>query len=1042
MNIFTIFNRGRSHITAKSVAILALLIAVTMPAFAQDAIQISGRVYDKNNQPIIGATVTVKGTTVGGISGGDGEYFLTAPSEESVLTFNFFGYTTKEIVVGKQTKINVMLETGSLKLDEIVVVGYGTATKRSLSSSVTLLDPSEITDAPVTNLSQALAGRAAGLIVQGSGGGVNKKSTISIRGGGTPLVVIDGIVRNYDDFILLSPNDIKSLVVLKDAASTAVYGSRASDGILQVTTKTGSDGPLRLQYGYTFSMSQPASLPERLDSWTRADYANVSKANAGVEAAFSPETIQIMKDGSDPVSFSNTNWEELTLKNAAPTSKHDFSISGGNDVNQFYASLGYIDQESLYKSDNYNMQRTNFRLSNVGTLKSINLKTTATIDGYMQESSHPYTSSISSPGGVFQMIRNRIPFAPHVNEHGLPYNATGNIYAELFGNPGYIRKNENVINGNLSLEYSVPKVDGLKFKATGNYRFYSNAEKQWRQDPAKYNWEENSNPLYDGKPKLYHKNDTGYTYNTQFFGFYDKTFGKNAVSVLAGFEQTYGFWDSYWSSRENYDFPIDQIGVGDEASQKNGGGEGEHGRAGWIGQLKYGFDQKYFLEASVRHDGSDNFPENNRWGTFYSVSGAWSIIDEGFMQNLADKGIFNQLKARASYGQVGLDNWGTSGEAFNIGRFEYMNSYDRDNKAYVMNGAYVAGFSEGKLPSPDITWFTTDQFDVGIDFSSLNNRLYGSVDYFYYKTSGFLYAPNPIDIGYTDPIGVAYPRVSTNGEHRRAGMDFSVGWRDNIGDFSYNISANFTKFDQLWAIKPDEAIQNVMDPYKRSSQQTGFAGNYYNSLGFYQNEHDVYNNPKRLGSDNLSAGNLKYEDFNGDGKIDGSDQYRQGNSSFPRGNYGINARFGYKGISVALLFQGATSFDMYLTDGQNAQTGELPIVYDYQADYWTQSNTNSKFPILVDKSYNGSNDYVSSNYWLVNGAYLRLKEATISYDLKSSIVKKVGWLETATISFTGQNLFTISDATKYGLDPENASVEHIGYPNERTFSVSIKLGFK
>lgn len=1025
-----------------------VVIHEAMSAVSQNAVlqqqvtkTIKGVVVDASGMPIIGANIMVKGTTNGTITDMDGNFSLNNIDNDAVLTISYIGYSNQEVKVGNKTNFSITLKEDTKTLDEVVVVGYGTTTKRAMVASVSSVKTEELGNLPVSNITQGMAGRAAGLIVQGAGGGINKVPTISIRGGGTPLVVIDGVIRNYDDFYLLSPDDIESMSVLKDASATAVYGSRAADGILQVTTKKGKEGKPHIDYTFNFSLSSPANWPKPMNTWERAEYANIAKRNDGLPDSFSEDRIQKMKDGSDPLQNNNTCWRDLVLKKAAPQSKHSVVISGGSEINNYYLSLGYINQGSLYKSDNYNMDRTNFRLSESALIKSIGLKVTGTLDGYVQIIKHPKSSTASDPWGVFSHIQNISPLVPGYNKFGLPYNYNNNPVLDLAKDAGYSNQDKKLINGNLNLEWNVPWVEGLRLRAAGNYRYAMNATKDWMKDADKYNWDSKT-PIQSSLPSLSNTTNYGHTYTLQFFANYDKTIGKHSASFLAGYEQTYGFSSTYWASREQYKFPIDQIEAGPSGTMKNGGGESESGRAGWIGQIKYNYDNKYFLEGSIRYDGSDNFPKNRRWGAFYSASLGWSIADEAFMRSLVEKNIFNQLKVRASYGQVGLDNWGSP---FGIGRFEYLTSYNLDNKAWVVNGNYVPGFSEGSIPSPDITWFTTDQFDVGVDFSSLQNRLYGSLDYFYYKTKGFLYAPNPIDVGYTDPLGMSLPRIKTDGEHRRAGFDFTLGWRDNIGDFSYDVSMNFTKFDQLWANNPSESVSDIMNPYKRATQQKGYYGNLYHCEGFYNSAQDVYNSVKRLGSVNLTAGDLKYKDFNGDGKIDDADQIRLGKSSFPRGNYGINIKLKYKGFFFSTLFQGATRFDMFL-DGtarmQGDQVAELPVIYDYQTDFWTPNNRNAKYPRLMSSiGLNGQNNYVSSDFWLINGAYFRMKDFQFGYDFKHSLLKSAQWLSKAVLAISGQNLWTISEASKYGLDPENASTQHYAYPNERVFALSLNIGF-
>lgn len=1015
----------------------------TLPVPQQNARKITGKVSDILG-PIIGANIIEKGTTNGVTTDIDGQYTIEV-SENTILQFSYIGYVNQSVAVKNQKEINIQLKEDTQALEEVIIVGYGTSTKRSLIASVSTVKSEEIASLPVTNITQGLAGRAAGLIVQGSGGGLNKVPSISIRGGATPLIVIDGVIRSYGDFVQIAPEDITTMSILKDASATAVYGSRASDGIIQITTKKGTAGKTQVAYSFNYSLSQPAHWERTLDSWTRAEYANIARANDGLGEAFSAERIQKMRDGSDPQQNSNTNWRDETLNKFAPQSKHNFSLTGGNDLNNYYVSLGHIDQGSLYKTDTYNMKRTNIRLTESAYLKPIGLHAAATIDGSMENKKHPSSSRTSSHGTIFQVIQNTGPLFPAYNKYGLPYIVDYNPVALISSDAGYLNQNKKMINMNLAIDWSLPWIKGLKLKATGNYRYAFDDTKNWRKDAGQYDWD-STVPAKGQEAMLNNQTAYAYEYTMQYFVNYDKIlYEKHAISALGGYEETYGYSKNYWVQREKYQFPIDQIEVGPESTQKNGGSEGEHGRAGWVSQLKYNYDNKYFIEGSFRYDGSDNFPVNKRWGAFYSGAIGWSIADEKFMSTLVEKNIFNSLKFRASYGQVGLDNWGSPGETYYLDRFAYLPSYTLDSKAWVLNGAYIPGFSEGGIPSSDISWFTTDQVDIGFDFSSFNNRLYGTVDYFYYKTNGFLYAPNQVNIGYTDPLGMPLPKVSTNGEHRRAGFDFSLGWRDSYGDFSYNVSANFTKFDQLWAMRPDESIQTLMNPHKRDTQQTGFYGIMYESLGYYVSADDVYNSVKRLGSYNLAAGDLKYKDFNGDGKIDDADQIRLGKNSFPRANYGINVNLEYKGFFLSMLFQGATRFDMYLSGTAamaGGQTGDLPVVYKYHTDFYTPKNTDARYPRLMSSSgINGNNNQVSSDFWLINGAYLRMKDFSFGYNFKKALAKDTKWLSKATLALSGQNLFTISEAVKYGLDPENASVEHAAYPNERVYAISLSLGF-
>ena len=465
-----------------------------------------------------------------------------------------------------------------------------------------------------------------------------------------------------------------------------------------------------------------------------------------------------------------------------------------------------------------------------------------------------------------------------------------------------------------------------------------------------------------------------------------------------------------------------------------GGGESENGRAGVVGQVKYNYAKRYFVEGSMRHDASDLFPKDRRWGTFFSGSFGWILSDEVFMKTLKERHIFDLLKLRGSYGEVGLDS--------GVGRFAYLPSYNLNNTSYVIDGKFYQGFSEGDIPSSDITWYTTKQTDIGFDFESLRNRLYGSFDYFFYKTTGYLTAPDPLEVGYTAPLGKSLPKVLSNKEHRRAGYEVQLGWKDNIGELKYSVSVNTTFFDQLWANNPDESLENRKNPYLRTTQQVGYYGTGYRTLGYYQDANDVYNNPKRVNSHHLTGGDIKYEDFNGDGKIDGADFARIGKNGFPRANYGINLGVSYKAFSFNMLLQGATRFDIYLGStilGQSANAGTTPF-YEFQLDYWRPDNTGAKFPRLVSShSVNGNNNVASSDHWLINGAYLRLKDFSISYDLKKAALKDYKWIYAMKLTLSGQNVFTISEATKYGMDPEIVNSDFFGYPNERMFSLGLNV---
>ena len=434
--------------------------------------KVNGIITDPAGEPLIGVSIIVKGTANGTITNMDGKFSLDAKKGET-LEVSYIGYKTLTIKVS-EAPLTLIMEEDSQKLDEVIVVGYGTTTKRSMISSVSRVDASEMENLPIVNITQGLAGRAPGLIVKASGGGINKNSSISIRGGNTPLVVIDGVIREYNDFTTLAPEDIESMSVLKDASATAVYGSRAANGILQVTTKAGSkSGKPSVNYSFNQSFAQPNIWPDKLNSYKTAIYANEAAKNDGKDIPYTEEALNGYRDGTDIWNYPNTDWRKLVLRSFAPTQKHNVSITGGTEANQYFISLGNINQESLYRTNTHNMQRSNFRVNQSSLIKSIGLKTTVQLDGYMQETIQPASSTAGYNRGdpyyfVFSHLSNMGPMGHAYNKHGLLLANGDNPVAETSEDAGYGRKKDVVVNGKLGVEWAVPWVKGLNLKGTGS----------------------------------------------------------------------------------------------------------------------------------------------------------------------------------------------------------------------------------------------------------------------------------------------------------------------------------------------------------------------------------------------------------------------------------------------------------------------------------------------------------------------------------------------------------------------------------------------
>lgn len=766
----------------------------------------TGIVTDQNGETVIGASVVVKGTTNGTISGLDGDFSIPSVKKGDVIIITYVGYVSQEIVWdGKPMK--VILKEDSKTLDEVVVVGYGTTSKRKTTSAVSQVKADDIAKVPVPNITQSLAGRAPGLIVTQSGGGVNAKASISIRGGGTPLYVIDNIICEERDFQNLNPEDIDQMSILKDASATAVYGARAANGIVMVTTKTGKTGKLNVDYSFNYTLSQPADLQDKVDSYTAANYVNRGLEYDGRAPQYTLEDLELFRNGKDPQGHANVDWQDITMRNFAPEMRHNLTLTGGSETMKIYTGLGYYNQESIYRTNSNNMQRYNFRTNMEATLKNIGLKVAAGVDAYIVDLNEPATASGRGYYTTWSHIQNKRPWEPAYNQFGQIYSGTtDNALVDISNEGGYYKESKSSVRGNLNLEWAVPWIEGLTLKALGSYTIANDRNKSWNKSAQTYDWE--GNPATANKPSLsketyYHRN-----FNTQFFADYARTFNNvHTIGATFGMEASGQDYDNSGLSRKEYIFDVDQIGSGPVETMENWSGEGVgYRRAALIGRLKYDYAAKYMAEANIRYDGSDYFPSGKRWGAFFSGSVAWAASEEKFWSDWGLKKIFDQFKLRASYGEIGQDFLDLNGD-YVADRFAYVSSYTLYTRGAFLGEKWYPSFSEGALISPDMTWYTTKDFNLGIDFSSLNSRLSGSLDYFAKVTTGYLATPS--NVGYTSPLGKTLPVVKSNGESIRRGFEFVLQWKDHIGDFNYGVSANMTYYDDRWNVNPNEAETGV-----------------------------------------------------------------------------------------------------------------------------------------------------------------------------------------------------------------------------------------
>lgn len=987
---------------------------------------ITGIIKDTAGEPAIGASVTIDGSKQGVVTDLNGRFSIKANPGDR-LKVSYIGYKTQIISLHNQKQFNITLAEDSKMLDEVVSIGYGSTSVKKLVASVTAVDVKKLQGLTDANLTATLQGRASGVIVQNQGGEPGNVPSISIRGGGEPMYVIDGIISSSWDFQTLNPNDIASMSILKDAASLAVYGTRAANGVILVTTKEGNRGKTSIVYSFSAQFSQPLSLPDRLESYTYASVLNQAAEADGLGKfhSYSQEEMETIKNQTDPYHYPNTNWYKLGLKSVAPEYRHSLSITGNKKDLNYYVSLGTFEQGSIYTSDALNYTRYNLRSNVNTTFEKIGLKVAFNINGSLEKKRFPSFSANS----IWDHLNAKSPLDVPFNPDGTLSSITDHPLMEMSKESGYSKNDGMFFNTQFIADWAVPKVTGLSFGTMLNYRLNASHAKSFSARAPQYNAD--GTQVEVAKPTLNEEGYFGEGYNFEVNAAYQRTFAqKHSIDAKFVFTAAENEGSYFTAFRKDFlSTAVDQLFAGSNIGMTNSGNGEEGGRMGLVGRLKYDYAKRYYIEGSFRYDGSDNFAPGHRWGFFPSGAVAWDITEEPFFKKLKLKNI-NMLKLRASYGQMGSES--------GVNRFGYLSTYNLVEKVIVIGGELMSGFSEGALVAPEqLTWYTTNSLDYGIDFSLFNYRLKGSADYFFYVTKGGLISPAN---RYTTPLGTSLPQIKADNEYRREGFEFNLRWSDKIANkVQYEIGTNMTYYNSLTAKDESESLSSLKNPYQRGLHQTAYYGLLLQDGGLYQSISQVLGVPRRPASTETHLGDIVYKDLNGDGKVDGEDVRRTGMPSSPHFTYGINFLFSYQGATISGLFYGTGKRNMML--GSNIMKAEAQHVKNtYQLDYWREDNPDASLPrVSLAAGVNGENNRLSSTFYLKNATFFRLKNLSVSYDFKYKLLKKCDWLEACQLSLTGSNLFTLSGVTDY-FDPETVSTNG-GYPVSRVYSVSLTLGF-
>lgn len=986
---------------------------------------VKGIVVDITGAPVIGATVKVKDGTTGSITDMEGQFTIVVPTN-ATLEISYIGYTTQFIKANQTKKLKIVLQEDTKLLDEVIVVGYGTTSVRKNTAAITSVDNSKVKEIPFADMGSALQGRVAGVIVQqGSAEPGQNGAKISIRGNGAPLYVIDGFISTGSRFMQLNKTDIESMTVLKDAASTAVYGMNAGNGVVVVTTKQGKVGKLSVDYQANFAFNSASYPAERMDAYEYSTAINKLNQSLGhgINSFKSPE--EMAEIAANVGSY--TDWDKALLRRQTPQNEHTLSISGGDEKLKYFGSLNYLGQTGITKGDKLAYDRYNYRSNISSHFDKVGLTVGLNVNGTLTDEKYPNASAYT----IYSQLKDRNPFERPYNEDGTLSNQFDNP-ALILDSPGEIVLRTVYNQVAVNLKWDLPWVKGLSIGVDGNYNIESQDRKDWIEKAPYFDAEGNvtlQNPSDISMSRSSYQNHR-YDFNARID--YKNTFKEkhNVQATLVHSRQYYHGNSLSAGSNTFYTTAIQQIQKGDASSITASNSEGEQASMGYVGRFRYDYDNRYMIEFSGRYDGSDCFPKDSRFGFFPSVSAGWSISEEDFFAPVKELGIFDYLKFRGSYGEIGVN--GATHD-----NYAYLSTYNYNSNAYVIGGKLVNSITPGATPSINMTWYTRTKVDFGFDFSTLDNKLEGSLDWFFERTKGYLSAAL---YEYTDPIGYALPLEVSDAEDRSEGLDGFVKYNTKLGQVDFSAGFNFTWYHSIAAITNEDKV-TLSNPYTRKQGYLyGYLGTGYVGTQFYNSPEDVLNNPKRLNSKDLRPGDLWYSDTNGDGKIDGQDQRKYGHDASPRFIYGFDLSAGWKGLNIMANIQGTGRRQIYMNNIAMAQEGERRLDFTYQLDTWAPNNTNADFPRPGNTSLNENNNYNGSDFWARDANYIRLKSLTLSYDFKHAILKKEAWLRNLTIFASGVNLFAIGPSVKYA-DPEAGNFDGYAYPMMRTYSIGFQLGF-
>jgi TonB-linked SusC/RagA family outer membrane protein len=1051
-----------------------IFIISLLPGFVLSQHTVTGTVTSsEDGEPLIGANVLVQNTSVGTVTDVDGNYQLDNVDPDAVLVFSYTGYKGQEITVGDQSVINVTLETDVGLLEEVVVVGYSKQKKVTVTGAVVALPGKELVQSPAVDMSNSLAGRLPGVVViqpdgePGYDGAIVRIRGTNTLGNSSPLIVIDGIPDRAGGLGRLSPMDIESVSVLKDA-SAAIYGARAANGVILITTKRGATGKPTVSYDFNQGWQQPTVVPEMsnaveyanimnelpiyqtipVEEWetawesikTNGVYDSPTPGVSTLSANYSPEAVRKHGDGSDPWGYPDTDWFGDAFKSWTPQGRHNLQIAGGSPNVRYLASLGFVDQDAYYKNSATYYKQYNLR---VNLDADVNEYISASLGAMARREDRNFPTE--SAGAIFRMLMRGRPTEPEVWPNGKPgpdIENGQNPYVITTNATGYVKDPTDYIQTNASVNIGNPWIQGLKLSLSGAIDFRNRRFKEWQTPWMLYYWDRQSyeadgvTPLLEPAvrsnfrdPRLRQSNSSSLNTNLTAILNYDRTFGvDHTINVMAGVTREEFQGDDFFAFRRNYiSAAVDQLFAGGSLQQNTGGSAYERARLGYYGRFQYNFKEKYLAEFIWRYDGSYIFPESDRFGFFPGVLVGWNLTNEPFFNV---QGI-DYLKIRASYGQMGNDQVYYNDE---LQEYAYLSTYGFGE--YPINSVVETTLRETVLANPSFTWERANNFNVGVDGTIIGGMFDFTLEYFYNKRDQILIqktGSTPASSG----INTLLPPVNA-GQVDNKGFEFNLvynGKPTSAFRVRAGVNGGYAKNKVVFM----DEVPGIPDYQKQEGKPIdGYL--VYKSAGAFLDQADIEANQIDYSdvTSTLIPGDMKFEDVNGDGKIDADDRVRLDDNGTPTFQFGANLNLQWKDFDLNMLFQGATGASIFI----RTESGDIGNFLKYSHDHrWSIENPSSEHPRLASRNdtyYTNTSSFGFNSYYYFSKDYVRLKNIELGYSIPQSVLDKVN-LGGLRVYVNALNLFTASKNKIF--DPEATAGNGVYYPQARIINTGLSLNF-